>query len=430
MAREVGFVERNSPIGGFNFLLTFTNGLLNTPEGTLGQLTAFMANACGADISPQALDGRINDLGREFLKQCLERALELSSRPLDLDSKLVGFLDHIFIIDSTNFDLHASLKEVFKGCKGSASESSMRIQFVYDYLTGKTYVEIGDVNLSDAETLNDIVSLDKLDADGNCLFLSDLGYFKTDTFLKIDLNKGLFFLSRLKYKVKIYDSDGSEIDLIKILKKKPEQIDMIIKIGELECRLVGKRLPEEIINKRMRKVNKENKKKGRSVTNEYKLFLSYGFFITNLPEKFNFDLLYTVYRLRWQIELLFKTWKSILKIHYIRAAKEPRVLCQVYGKLIIATLSGIIYWNAQLHSGYNLSTHKVLQHLKTVAIIWAIHIFNGEKEHQDFLEEMIRQVNRTCRKNNQKNKPTIEFLLENLEFETISFEAGFSKNTA
>ena len=430
MAREIGFVERSSPIGGFNFLLTFTNGLLNTPEGTLGQLTAFLTNVCGTDISPQALDGRINDLGREFLKQCLGRALELSSRPLDLDGELAELLDHIFIIDSTNFDLHNSLKEVFKGNKGSASKSSMRIQFVYDYLTGKIYVEIGDVNLSDAGTLNDIVSLEKLDAGGNCLFLSDLGYFKTDTFLKIDQNKGQFFLSKLKYKVKIYDTDGNEIDLLKMLKKKPDQIDMTIKIGELECRLVGKRLAEEIINQRMRKVNKENKKKGRSVTKEYKLFLSYGFYITNLPEKFSFDFLYTVYRLRWQIELLFKTWKSILKIHYIRAAKEPRVLCQVYGKLIIATLSGIIYWNAQLRSGHNLSAHKVLQHLKAVAIIWAMHIFKGREDHQDFLQEMIRQINRKCRKNNQENKPTIEFLLEHLEFETIPFEAVLTENTA
>jgi hypothetical protein len=42
MAKDIGFVERRSPVNGLRFLLTFTTGLLNTPDGTLAQLAAFL----------------------------------------------------------------------------------------------------------------------------------------------------------------------------------------------------------------------------------------------------------------------------------------------------------------------------------------------------------------------------------------------------
>jgi len=371
----------------------------------LSQLAAFMDNVCGTRITPQALDERINELGMNFMKLCLGRAMKLSARSLSIDNVLLGLLHHVYIIDSTNFDLHHSLKDSFKGNHGSASEASMRIQFAYDHLTGKTFIEIGDVTLSDAKTLNDIVRLNKLDVNGNCLFLSDLGYFKTDTFLKIDQNDGCFFLSRLKNNLRLLDSDGKELELVKILKNKTEQIDLIIKIGDLECRLLGKKLPQEIINQKLRQVNQKNKKKGRTISKEYKIFLTCALFITNLSDEFKFDPLYTLYRLRWQIELIFKTWKSILKIHYIRSARKSRVLCQVYGKLIIAVLANFIYLNIQVHFGCNLSFHQTLQHIKTIATVWTLRIFQSGESLKEFLINMSRQINRSCKKMFRRTNP-------------------------
>lgn len=414
-------MERKSPINGLNFLITFTNGLLNTPEGTLSQLAAFMGSVCGTQVTPQAIDERINELGMNFLRHCLARAMNLSARPLSLDNKFLKFLDHIYIIDSTNFDIHRSLKDSFKGTHGSASEASLRIQFVYDYLTGRTYVEIGDVTLSDARTLNDIIRTNKLDTRGNCLFLSDLGYFKADTFLKIDQKDNCFFLSRFRNNIKIFDLDGHEIDLLKIMKRKPAQIDMRIKIGDLECRLIGKQLPPEAINKKLRQINLKNQRKGRTISKEYRLFITYSLFITNLSDEFNFDVLYTLYRIRWQIELVFKTWKSILKIHCIHSARKERVLCQVYGKLIIAVLSNFIYFNSQVRAECNLSLHRTIQHIKAIAVVWTLHIFQGRETLKKFMENMDRQIIRSCKKNVQKSKPNIEILLEELILESIVY---------
>ncbi|SPT76336.1 Transposase for insertion sequence element IS231B [Bacillus cereus] len=37
--------------------------------------------------------------------------------------------------------------------------------------------------------------------------------------------------------------------------------------------------------------------------------------------------------LRWQIEIIFKTWKSLFQIHHWQTIKQERLECHVYGRL-------------------------------------------------------------------------------------------------
>jgi hypothetical protein len=410
IARENGLVQRQSPITGFKFLLNFTTGMLNVNDSTLAQMAAFLSGSCNAEVSPQAIDQKIKHAGKEFLKTCLIRALELSIKRLDIDNGLLSHLKHLFIIDSTNFDLHPKLKNVFKGNNGAASKSSIRIQFVYDFLSARMYIEIGDVNLSDAKTFHSIIKENKLKIDGPALFLSDLGYFKTDSFILInDLSHT--FISRLKNNLNICNVHGEKLDITQLLTES-SQINIKIKIGDLSCRLVGEKIPEKAINQRLRKANKEARKKGRVLSKEYKIFLRFSLFITNTQETFTFKKLFNLYRTRWQIELVFKTWKSILGIHKIRSARKERVLCEIYGKLIIAVLTNIIYWRIKLEYATTLSYHKLLQHVKTLAINWTTNIVNGNDCHLVFLEKLKLGIMRLCPKNKQRNKPHIESILD------------------
>jgi len=50
-----------------------------------------------------------------------------------------------------------------------------------------------------------------------------------------------------------------------------------------------------------------------------------------------------LYRLRWQIELVFKSWKSLLDIHKVKAVKRERLECQLIAKFIWILLNWKIF---------------------------------------------------------------------------------------
>nr|WP_242951480.1 transposase [Clostridium kluyveri] len=52
--------------------------------------------------------------------------------------------------------------------------------------------------------------------------------------------------------------------------------------------------------------------------------------------------IHDIYSLRWQIELIFKIWKSIFHISSVKPVKIERFKCQLYGKLILLVLSSIV----------------------------------------------------------------------------------------
>jgi len=411
MARQSGFVQRQSPVTGMRFLLTFTTGLLNTPDGTLAQLAAFLGATCGATVSPQAVDERINPMAKEFMGMCLKRALKMSANIPRGTGDILEQFDHVYVIDSTNFELHPALALKFKGNGGGASPASMRIQFVFDYCTGIMHVEIGDVRLSDTATLARLIEAQTLPMDGVCLFLSDLGYFKSTTFANIHSQPDRHFLSKLQFGIKLKNPDGTDLELLDILKRKPDQFDFTVMMGETVCRLVGKRLPDDVVNRKIRKANE--KSKSRQITNLYRLFLHYALFVTSLPTaEYGMTQLFALYRIRWQVELTFKVWKSILAIHRIRSAKEERVFCEVYGKLIVAVLSSSMCAAAWAFlNGLALSLHKVARHVRAVATNWALAITAGMAKHRAFLKDLSRALARFCKKSRQKNKPIIEEIL-------------------
>ena len=409
LARSCGFVQRTSLITGFHFLLAFTTGQFNSPGATLAQIAAFLSCVCGIEVSTQAVDGRIQVAAMAFMRLCLEMALAMATRPRAFDRGALAGFDHVYIIDSTTFDIDPSFQGVFKGSGGSGSASAMRIQLVLDYLTGRLYVECGDTKLCDAPTLCRLVENHTLEVSGTCLFLADLGYFKIATFSAMS-RQGIHLISKLAFKVTLLDAKGTTLDLKEILKGNPESLDVAVTMDGQPYRLVARKLPDAIVNRRLRRANKTaNDNHGRSITDDYRRFLGYAIFLTDLPPAYNMDILFTLYRIRWQIELVFKTWKSILGIHKIRSARLERLMCEVYGKLIVAVLSSMMTAAAETASDrIVVSLHRAMKYLQSVAEQWARAILQGGQALRTFVDQQIRRIARLCKKHRQKNKPTIE----------------------
>ena len=86
---------------------------------------------------------------------------------------------------------------------------------------------------------------------------------------------------------------------------------------------------------RRRKAHAQAKREGRTLSAVQELLLDWTLFLTNVPAALlSAEEVLVLAGVRWQIELLFKLWKSQGQLDASRSQKPYRVLCEVYAKLL------------------------------------------------------------------------------------------------
>lgn len=104
---------------------------------------------------------------------------------------------------------------------------------------------------------------------------------------------------------------------------------------KLSARLVVYRLTDTQVRKSETDQKVREKKKGMTYSERSKRLSALNFYITNIPAKRVSGVqLHDLSSLRWQIEILFKTWKSFFQIHRCKDIKIERLECHLYGQLI------------------------------------------------------------------------------------------------
>lgn len=92
--------------------------------------------------------------------------------------------------------------------------------------------------------------------------------------------------------------------------------------------------------------------------------MNWSIFITNVSEnKISAEQVLTIYRARWQIELLFKLYKSHIRLDKLKG-KPYRVLCELYAKLCAVLIFHGIVGCTELKKGTKLSLTKAFIELK------------------------------------------------------------------
>jgi hypothetical protein len=84
--------------------------------------------------------------------------------------------------------------------------------------------------------------------------------------------------------------------------------------------------------------------------------------LTNLPRTFSADSVGHLYRLRWQIELLFKDWKSYANLHGFQTAHPALVEGLIWASLCAAFLKrSLAHWAQLVSEGRQISTRIAAQ---------------------------------------------------------------------
>jgi hypothetical protein len=216
------------------------------------------------------------------------------------------------------------------------------IQYEFDLKTLKfTEFKLTSANVPDgAES-----SLAQEGIGKNELLVKDLGYFNMQYFNKID-KADAYYVSRLSPSVLVYEN-GEELCLKALYEQMVRSCTLLVekevvlgKKKELKTRLVIELVSEECYKSRIASLVKDAKRKGRDITDQTRFRARFSFIITNIPaDKMPASKLYSLYRLRWQVELMFKHWKSKLGIGQVHKMKYERLLCLLYGKLLYFMLA-------------------------------------------------------------------------------------------
>lgn len=85
------------------------------------------------EVSPEAIDQRMNDRAIAFFQELLRQALTaMRSSTTMCPDQLFEPFTKVYIADSTSVELPETLKDSFPGPGGSASAAGAKIQFTWD----------------------------------------------------------------------------------------------------------------------------------------------------------------------------------------------------------------------------------------------------------------------------------------------------------
>jgi len=165
---------------------------------------------------------------------------------------------------------------------------------------------------------NDHVLLSKLKMDSNTIYVFDKGYNDYKAFKKFSENE-TGFVTRIK--------DNAVYDIIN-----ENEIQDYIHSGVLQDEIIELTVKDGTIssNLKMRKIRFYD----RVLKREFE-------FLTNLFEM-RADLVAAIYKLRWQIELLFKQLKKNFPLKYFLGDNENAIKIQIYCTLIANLLMTVI----------------------------------------------------------------------------------------
>jgi hypothetical protein len=382
------------------------------------------------EITPEALQQRLTARAVAFLQDLLQTAfVKLYPGDTICEEGIFAPFSRVHIADSTGFGLPESLAKEFPGAGGSGSNAGAKIQLVWEYKS-HTFDHFALIpwNVPDSKYVDTVVEL----ARAGALFLFDLGYFKLTAFATIVAAQA-YFLSRLNHQATLREVVGGRqrvLDLAKSLAHAPRPlVEKAVVLGAYEripTRLIAVHMPDAIVNERRRQAHTAAKKAGYTPSQAHLTLLAWNLFITNVPATVGSSKTVAVaYTLRWQVELVFRAWKSGLHVATLTTTTKYSTLCYLYGRMLLSLLTSalssplrVAVW--QQHR--ELSLFKFVRHCQANADRWLHCLFQPPPQLTAFLSRMCAAAARLVRKAVRKRRTSAQCLRESLGVQDDFFE--------
>lgn len=249
------------------------------------------------------------------------------------------------------------------------------------------------------------------------LNINDLGYFSLESLKTIDKGKKAYYISRLLHGTGLVTPDYEPINLSQLLKNQPRQaFEMEMLLGkpakyQLPCRLICIPLRQEVADRRRQKAKENAKRKGRTPSKEYLDSLDWIILVTNVPSSMlSIQQVALLYRVRWQIELVFKLWKSYCGLKHIQDLRRDRVLFELYAQMIGIVLTHFLLAPLRMPQGTmdnrEISPFKVREIFQDFArdLIRTLSVL---PDFLAVLTKMLKRIERFGFKQKRKKQPNV-----------------------
>jgi hypothetical protein len=408
-ADDSGVIERTRKFTPLSLARTFVLGFLRNPKASDEKL-AQMAVSCGVEVTPQAIEQRHTPKLVAFLQKLFCGAARLV---VGSDKALAPLLERftsVILLDSSTIALPDELQEQFRGCGGSygGGAAAMKLQTELDLRSGAlTHVEIEPGRSPDAAT-----SRQQVRHGPGSLRISDLGYFNLLVFAAMTA-AGEYFLSRLRFGAQVLLGAGHRVDVLRWLgAQRGPFVDQPILLGQerLACRLIAWRLPEEQANRRRQKLCQETRsKRGREPSMERLAWCDWTILVTNVPvDKLTPKEATVLYRARWQVELLFKRWKSQGLVAELSGSTVVRQMVRVWSRLLAVVVQ---HWLVigSIGGQAKKSLSKAYEAVRDFAGRLAAALPH-RPDWERILDDISRTLAKTCRRDPRSKPGTFELL--------------------
>jgi hypothetical protein len=341
LAGDTAFCQRRRKLSGSAFAKTVVFALLDKPDASLQDFADFAADHLAVDASHNAFDQRFNDRAVDFLAALFAAAFDrcLQARPtlLPVLRRFCG----VFLRDATIVHLPDALAGLFPGRAGKNGKPTAAVKLVLE-------MELTTGQFTEAEVIpgrdNDkTAAVAGKPLPRGALLLEDMGFLCGQR-LQEYTRQGVYFLTRVPAWTAFFEKKPRRkgyvrLDVVKWLRQATgwhvERPVYVFHKEKLALRLLAVRVPPAVAEERRRRVIQDAKKRGRPVSQKKLELCEWNVLVTNAPaEKISISDGWELRRVRWQIELVFRVFKSEGGLETTQARSRQRVLTELYAKLL------------------------------------------------------------------------------------------------
>ena len=354
LADQTGWRQRAGKIDPFGFIVSLVFGQLSASRQTLSS----QAQTLAEPVTRQALDQRFTPQAVEFLKAAfahvLSHTLDWSAAHPQAEGLRANF-SALYLLDSTCFDCPESLQDIFPACGGAGSAANVKILLRYELIAGRLEpLQVLAGKRSDQGQA--LQAVERLRA--NELQLQDKGFYDAKAWQAAE-QRGAFLLMPLPHSITLWlapapDQPEELLDLAAALaaslQNRLEWSGLLLgnkghRAGPL--RLVAFRLNLESAARQRQGMREAMRKQGRTPSAKALQLAGWLLLLTNAPAaKLPSAMMSYVYRLRWQVELIFRQAKSVLRLDKTESQNPCRVQAEIWARLICAVL--LFSWHAHV----------------------------------------------------------------------------------